>query len=157
MDSGSKDMYLKAVFEIEEQKHSARVTDIASVLSVSPASVTEMLSKLVKEGLVKHRPYYGVYLTKKGKARATRIIRKNRLLEKFLCDILKMPKSAKDACNMEHALSDEADQRLCILMGGPCKTPSGKPIPHCSKPTSCARCLRQNARMLASPNSYVNR
>lgn len=140
-------MYLRIIYEIDEAGEKAHTTDIALMLGIAPASVTEMLGKLVQCGLVSHKSYGTASLTKKGKALATKVIRKNRLLQ--LCLPLTLGISSheagQEACRLEHALSDSLDQRICQMMGRPRYSPQKKLIPHCIKSISCERCL-------ASPN-----
>jgi len=144
MDDESQEMYLKVIFEIEESGEEAHTTGIAARLEIAPASVTEMLAKLKKKGLVNHVSYGSARLTRKGKFQATKIIRKFRLLEKCLPMTLGISaeKATEEACRLEHALSDELDQRICQILGRPTLSIHNKPIPHCTKPISCERCLK---------------
>ena len=121
-------------------------TEISKKLDVAPASVTEMLKKLSQDGYVKYSPYHGSTLTEKGLHEAQKVTRKHRLLEKFLTDILHLGKDKvhTQACQMEHALSDEAEESLCRLLKHPdtCSD-DGKTIPACNLPFSnCEDCIK---------------
>lgn len=105
-----------------------------------------MLKKLSEEGYVKYSPYHGSALTEKGIAQAQKVTRKHRLLENFLSDVLHIGKDKvhSEACQMEHALSDEAEESLCRLLKHPdtCSD-DGKTIPACDLPfSSCEECIK---------------
>ena len=105
-----------------------------------------MLKKLSHDGYVKYSPYHGSTLTERGLREAQKITRKHRLLEKFLSDVLHIGKDKvhTQACQMEHTLSDEAEESLCRLLKHPdiCSD-DGKTIPACNLPFSnCEDCLR---------------
>jgi DtxR family Mn-dependent transcriptional regulator len=104
-----------------------------------------MLKKLAESGYVNYSPYHGSTLTAKGVQEAQRITRKHRLLEKFLSDVLHVRNDQvhTQACEMEHALSDEAEESLCRFLKHPDKCPDdGKIIPPCNLPfASCEECI----------------
>ena len=118
MEQKSTQDYLKAVYGLSKNGDLVSTTEISHTLDVAPASVTEMLKKLAQEGYVKYSPYHGSTLTEKGLQEAQRVARKHRLLEKFLTDVLHIGKDKvhTQACQMEHALSDEAEESLCRLL-----------------------------------------
>ena len=132
MESTQVEEYVEAVYGILEDGRKARTTELAKVLKVKPASVTEMLHKLSREGYVTYRPYQGATLTRKGFQAGARLKRKHRLLERFLCDVLGVRKNRvhDEACRMEHALSDESEKALDEMLGYPANCPDDqKPIP----------------------------
>jgi DtxR family Mn-dependent transcriptional regulator len=104
-----------------------------------------MLKKLAENGFVNYSPYHGSTLTAKGVQEAQRITRKHRLLERFLSDVLHVRNDQvhTQACEMEHALSDEAEESLCRFLKHPDKCPDdGKIIPPCNLPfASCEECI----------------
>ena len=104
---------------------------LASALSVVPGTATTMVKALATEGLVSHRPRYGVQLTSEGRRVALGVLRRHRLIEKFLVDVLKMDwtKVHAEAEQLEHAISDEVLDRLDALLGHPTTDPHGDPIP----------------------------
>ena len=136
--------YLKTVYVLSRNGTAAGTSEISHTLKVAPASVTEMLKKLAENGYVDYSPYKGSTLTAKGFQEAQKIARKHRLLEKFLSDVLHIRNEEvhKQACEMEHALSDEAEESLCRFLKHPDKCPDdGKTIPPCNLPfASCEEC-----------------
>jgi DtxR family Mn-dependent transcriptional regulator len=140
------EQYLKVIYNLTEEGGSAKTTDIASVLDVAPASVTEMLHKLSDQGFIKHEPYKGVVLKSKGKKIALKVARKHRLLERFLTDFVGISgrSTHEQACKMEHALTDEAEHNLCRIMHHPAECPDGKKIPKCDKQISCDSCTSKD-------------
>jgi DtxR family Mn-dependent transcriptional regulator len=144
--------YLKAIYDLTQIKQPASTTDISKTLKVAPASVTEMLKKLAEKGYITHSPYHGTRLTTSGKRTAENIVRKHRLLERFLHDVLKVDKTQVhyQACGMEHSLSDEAAESLCRFLRHPETCPdNGKIIPPCDLEIgSCAECMELHRKGL---------
>ena len=142
MDEESKEQYLKAVYTLTEGGGTAKTSEIAQVLKVSPSSVTEMLRKLSDEGYLKHVPYKGAALKPKGMRVARKMARRHRLLERFLNDLVGIRGKARheQACKMEHALTDEAEHQLCRMMNRPVECPHGKMIPKCDMKRACEEC-----------------
>jgi DtxR family Mn-dependent transcriptional regulator len=146
MEQKTTQDYLKAIYGLSRNGDLVSTTEISQKLDVAPASVTEMLKKLAQDGYIKHSPYHGSTLTEKGLQEAQRVTRKHRLLETFLSDVLHIGKDRvhKEACQMEHALSDEAEESLCRLLKHPdtCSD-DGKTIPACDLPFSnCEECIK---------------
>jgi DtxR family Mn-dependent transcriptional regulator len=134
MSSDSVEEYLEAIYSFNEKGELAKNTELAKKLRVAPPSVTQMIKKLAEEGLVEHQPYKGVALTGRGMALAQKVVRKHRLLERFLHDFLGLnrDKIHDEACRMEHTLSDEAALALCKALDSPETCPDDeKPIPPC--------------------------
>lgn len=138
--------YLKAIYAISADGGEASTNEIARHFGIAASSVTEMLKKLAEKGYVKYSPYQGASLTPMGREKAENVVRKHRLLERFLHDVLKMKgdKVHAQACEMEHALSDEAEESMCRLLQHPGTCPDdGKVIPACNLPfSSCEECVR---------------
>src|SRR4030042_2843808 len=146
MEQKSTQDYLKAIYGQSRNGDLVSTTEISQKLDVAPASVTEMLKKLSADGYIKYSPYHGSTLTEKGLQEAQKVTRKHRLLEPFLYDVLNIGKDKvhKEACQMEHALSDEAEESLCRLLKHPdtCSD-DGKIIPACDLPFSnCEECVQ---------------
>ena len=123
---------METLYGLEEERKPASTNEVAKRLGISAPSVTEMLKRLDEEGYVRHEPYKGVILTEKGRLLASKVKRKHRILERFLHDILNLRKDRahKQACEMEHTLSDEVEKGLWRILGHPKKCPDGKPIPN---------------------------
>ncbi len=156
MDDKSTSAYLKAIYALEENGKGATTVSIATALNIRPASVTEMLKKLAAAKCIVYSPYHGAKLTDKGRVTAKKTIRKHRLLETFLKKILKLSDGeiCKQASAMEYALSDHADQQLCVFLHRPKEGPDHGDIPHCTKKISCGKCLKTNYNKVAKPNIY---
>lgn len=104
---------------------------LATSLEVVPGTVTTMVKALARERLVEHRPRHGVRLTDQGRRVALGIIRRHRLVETFLVDVLKMDWASvhAEAEQLEHAISEDVLNRLDALLGHPTTDPHGDPIP----------------------------
>jgi DtxR family Mn-dependent transcriptional regulator len=98
--------YLETIYRLEEEGQVARTGEIAKHLHVAPPSVTDMLQKLEKAGLVEYEPYKGVNLTEKGRAVGKRQLEKHRIMQAFLQEVCGMDhRTAHEAaCDMEHTL-----------------------------------------------------
>ena len=144
MSSESVEEYLEAVFNLNEKGKPAKTTELAERLKVAPPSVTEMIKKLSEDGLIEYEPYKGAILTGKVMAVAQKVVRKHRLLERFLHDFLgiKKEKIHEEACKLEHSLSDEAAAALCKALNKPETCPDeGNIIPPCTLDVAdCEQC-----------------
>jgi len=152
MEQKSTQDYLKAVYGLSKNGDIVNNAQISQKLNVTPASVTEMLKKLSEEGYINYSPYHGSSLTDKGLKEAKKVTRKHRLLETFLSDVLHIGKEKvhAEACQLEHALSDEAEESLCRLLKHPdtCSD-DGKTIPACDLPFStCEDCIKLHSQGL---------
>ena len=147
MKSESVEEYLEAIFKCNERGEAAKTTELADKLNISPPSVTEMIKKLANEGLIEYEPYKGAILTGKGTALAQRVVRKHRLLERFLQDVLglKREKVHDEACKLEHSLSEETSAALCKALDVPKTCPDdSQPIPPCVLDISnCEQCAEK--------------
>jgi DtxR family Mn-dependent transcriptional regulator len=144
--------YLKAIYDLSQNEKPVSTTEISRTLKIAPASVTEMLKKLADKGYIMHSLYHGTTLTSNGRRTAEKIVRKHRLLERFLHDVLKVDKTQvhDQACGMEHSLSDDAAESLCRFLRHPDRCPdNGKVIPPCDLQIgSCVDCLESNSKGL---------
>jgi DtxR family Mn-dependent transcriptional regulator len=123
--------YLEAIYRLEKKRGYAKTMELARELEVVPGSVTNTIEGLEKRGLVVHKPYKGVKLTEKGRKVASNVVRRHRLAERFLTDILHLDWSEVHdaACKLEHALSPEILSPLENALGHPQTCPHGNPIP----------------------------
>lgn len=134
MSSKSVEEYLRAIYEFNEKGNLAKNTDLAKRLDVAPSSVTQMIQKLAGEGLVVYQPYRGTMLTGKGDAIARKVVRKHRLLKRFLHNFLGLGrnKAHDEADRLEHGLSNEAAAALCKALDQPVISPEEEDqIPPC--------------------------
>jgi DtxR family transcriptional regulator, Mn-dependent transcriptional regulator len=127
----SFEMYMKAIYNLEREGHGATTSALATSLGVSTASVSGMLKKLAGDGYVEHEARGSITLTQKGLREAVRVVRRNRLAERLLTDILGMPWDdvQSEACILEHAITDRVEERLIAVLGDPKTCPHGHPIP----------------------------
>lgn len=130
--SPSKEDYLKAIHSLNGAHSNVSNKSIADLLSVSAASVSEMNTRLVKENLITHIPYKGVRLTNEGIRSANLLIRKHRLWEVFLYEILDFQWNEVhvEADRLEHASSDLLIERLNKFLDSPKYDPHGGLIPN---------------------------
>lgn len=128
----NKEDFIKAIYELGGQNEVVTNKDLVRTLSISAASVTEMNTRLLKEGLITHLPYQGVMLTEKGLKIANQLIRKHRIWEVFLAEKLGYDWNEvhSDADLLEHASSDQLIERLNIFLGEPTFDPHGGVIPN---------------------------
>ena len=124
--------YLKTIWKLQQRADaSVSTSSIAEQLALSAAAVTAMVKRLAEQRLVTHEPYYGVRLTAAGELAALRIIRRHRVLELFLQEVLgyEWDRVHDEAERLEHAASDELIERLATLLGDPARDPHGAAIP----------------------------
>jgi DtxR family Mn-dependent transcriptional regulator len=125
--------YLKHILLLSERGGTlVPMGSLAESLEVVPGTATTMVKGMAGEGLVEHRPREGVRLTTEGRRVALNVLRKHRLVETFLVNVLKMDWSAvhDEAEQLEHAISDAVLDRLDALLGHPTTDPHGDPIPN---------------------------
>jgi len=104
--------YLELMVRLKELGKNITVSTLAKELKISKASVSEMTRKLAKEGNVEFERYGEITLTPKGLSTGKRILRKHRIIEKFLTFIGVKRKIHEEACILEHALSDEVEKKI---------------------------------------------
>jgi len=123
--------YLKMIYLLQQSGDPASTTAIAEALSVKPASATGMLKKLAEMKLARHTPYRGVTLTEAGEKIALKIVRHHRLIESFLAERLgySWDEVHAEADRLEHAISEEFEERIAEQLGHPAVDPHGDPIP----------------------------
>jgi len=123
--------YVEAIYKLQKRGGVAKTTELAEELHVVPGSITNTIEHLEKHGLVKHEPYKGVRLTAKGERLALDILRRHRLAERLLTDILdfKWSDVHESACKLEHALTEDVVTLLEKKLENPRFCPHGNPIP----------------------------
>ena len=127
-----EEMYLKRIFEIHSQTPEAivKTTQLAEIMSISPASVTEMIQRLSDRGMVTHIPYRGSRLTPEGFQLAASIKRREYLLQILLSDVIGYKGNVKDvACKMEHAVEPDLEATIDRFLGFPELSADGSRIP----------------------------
>ncbi|MBI2756730.1 MAG: metal-dependent transcriptional regulator [Chloroflexi bacterium] len=132
--------YLKAIYTLAREPGSgapagaagaATVTRVAAVLGVTPGTATAMLRKLAAGGLARYQRYGAATLTPKGERAALDVLRRHRVLEQFLVQIVGLDWSEvhEEAERLEHAVSPRLLERLDRMLGRPPADPHGDPIP----------------------------
>ena len=123
--------YLKAVYDLERTGGAAATSEIAHRLGVAPASVSGMVRRLAEQGLLTYERYRGVRLTPDGRRAALRTLRRHRILECYLTEVLGYPwdRVHDEAERLEHAASEELIERMADALGDPSHDPHGAPIP----------------------------
>jgi DtxR family Mn-dependent transcriptional regulator len=131
MVTRSTEDYLKHIYLLQTKGSKVNTTSLAGILNISPASVSEMISKLTKMGLIKNTPYRGFSLTKNGEKIAINLIRKHRLIEVFLQQRLAYTwdEVHSEAEKIEHVCSDKFINKLDEYLEFPRFDPHGDPIP----------------------------
>lgn len=131
MSSSNVEDYLKTIYNLSAETDAASTSAIAEALRVAAGSVTGMIKRLAEQGLVEHVPYYGARLTDSGEQQAVILIRRHRVLEMFLVQVLgyTWDRVHEEAERLEHAVSDELIDRMAQVLGSPSADPHGAPIP----------------------------
>ena len=126
--------YLKGIYKLQASGGRATVTALARDQGVSPASASAMLKKLAVLDLLEHEPYRGARLTPSGEKVALEVIRHHRLLELYLARTLGLAVDDvhAEADRLEHAISEELEERIDRALGYPTHDPHGDPIPDSS-------------------------
>jgi DtxR family Mn-dependent transcriptional regulator len=121
---------LKAIYRLAKDG-GAHTGILAERLGLAPGTVTATVKRLADRGLVDHEPYHGVELTIAGRRLAIAAIRRHRIVERFLADMLGYAWNEADrlATNFEHELPQEVEDRLFVALDRPATCPHGFPIP----------------------------
>ena len=127
MPSQSVEEYLEAIYRIGGKTGTVNTCELAEMLNVAPPSVTTMLGRLSRDGLVQHIRYKGIKLTEHGLEMASSMIRRHRLSERLLTDMLGMPwhKVHEAACKLEHVITGEIEEHAFEALGEPERCPHG--------------------------------
>lgn len=141
--------YLEGIYRLQEKDGVARTSDIVKSLKVAFGTVTNTVERLEKEGYVTHEPYKGVKLTEKGLKIALQVVRRHRLAERLLTDILKVEwdKAHDAACKLEHGITDEIIKPLEKALKHPKTCPHGNPIP-----TKCGGIIEEKSQPVTKLN-----
>jgi len=129
--SPATEEYLQAVYTLADEGGQVIGARLAEFLRISPAAVSEMVHRLERDGLLKLDERKEVRLTDSGYSAASRVVRRHRLAERMLVDLLGYEwwKTHEEAERIEHAMSQEMEERLVRVLGDPQTCPHGNPIP----------------------------
>lgn len=125
------EMYLRTILELEEEGVAPLRARIAERLSQSGPTVSQTVARMQRDGLLNVLGDRNLELTDLGRDRAVSVMRKHRLAELLLVDIIGMSYEAahEEACRWEHVMSDEVEQKVFSLLDQPTHSPYGNPIP----------------------------
>ena len=125
------EMYLRTIFELEEEGIVPLRARIAERLHQSGPTVSQTVARMERDNLVHVQGDRHLELTPEGRARATRVMRKHRLAERLLIDVIGLDweKVHDEACRWEHVISEDVERRLVDLLNTPTESPYGNPIP----------------------------
>lgn len=123
--------YLECIYELEESGIAPLRARLVERMGVSAPSVSETVARLEREGYVSLDDRRVIRLTERGQHAATAVMRRHRLAERLLVDVLKVPwhQVHEEAHRLEHAISDNLETHLVALLGDPGTCPHGNPIP----------------------------
>lgn len=129
--TGTVEEYLEAILNMVSEGKKVLGARLAEWLQVSPPTVTATLKRMRRDNLITANGREGISLTEKGMKLATGIVRRHRLAERLLMDVLKIPwhETHPEACRLEHAMSERVVDRLYEVLGKPATCPHGSPIP----------------------------
>lgn len=125
------EMYLRTIFELEEEGIPPMRARIAERLGQSGPTVSQTVARMERDGLLSLDKERHLELTDEGRNQAIRVMRKHRLAECMLVEMLKMPweEVHAEACRWEHVMSDAVERRLMEILNHPTVSPFGNPIP----------------------------
>ena len=126
------EMYLRTVFELEEEGVQPMRARIAERLGQSGPTVSQTVARMERDGLVRvTQSDRHLELTEEGRSLAVRVMRKHRLAECLLVDVIGLDWALvhEEACRWEHVMSETVERRLLELLGHPTESPYGNPIP----------------------------
>lgn len=131
------EMYLKTIFEMEEDGVTPLRARIVERLEHSGPTVSQTVNRMERDGLVHVLGDRRLELTPEGHRQATEVVRKHRLAERLLIDVigLEWECAHEEACRWEHVMSDTVEERLVSLLKDPKTDPYGNPIPGSAQPT----------------------
>ncbi len=123
--------YLAEIYRLQEDTPTVSTTSLADRLNVSPPAIPRMLKRLQSAGFVKHVPYQGVELTPRGREEALCEIRRHRILEVFLVNVMGFTwdEAHEHADGLGAGLNDRLTDRMAEMTGFPQRCPHGEPIP----------------------------
>ena len=130
MSSANVEEYIEALYRLGAAEKPVGTGELAESMGVVAPSVTTMLKRLVRDGLVTHVPYKGIVLTEAGKAMSMSLVRRHRLSERLLTDMIHVPwdRVHDAACKLEHVITGELEEDVYNALGRPETCPHGYPV-----------------------------
>src|SRR5262245_63472924 len=136
LPSSTVENYLKAIYQgqsaLPDGQRLLPMGHVAAAVGVTPGTATTMVKALAESGLAEYEPYSGVRLTTAGEQLAGLVLRRHRLVEAFLVQVMGMSWAEvhEDAEQLEHVVSDRLIDRIDQMLGRPTHDPHGDPIPN---------------------------
>src|SRR5499426_398396 len=135
LPSSTVENYLKAIYQgqssLPEDQRLVPMGQVATALGVTPGTATTMVKALAESGLAEYEPYSGVRLSPSGEKLAGLVLRRHRLVELFLVNVMGMSWAEvhEEAEQLEHVVSERLIERIDEMLGRPTHDPHGDPIP----------------------------
>jgi len=125
------EMYLRIIFELEEEGTAVLRARIVERLGHSGPTVSQTVARMERDGLLAVQPDRSLLLSPEGRLRATRVMRKHRLAERLLVDVIGLEYEYvhAEACRWEHVMSDRVERKILALLDERAQSPYGNPIP----------------------------
>lgn len=125
------EMYLRTIYELEEEGITPLRARIAERLEQSGPTVSQTVARMERDGLLHVRTDRSLDLTPSGRELATAVMRKHRLAERLLTDVLGLDihQVHDEACRWEHVMSEDVERRVVAVLDDPARSPFGNPIP----------------------------
>jgi DtxR family Mn-dependent transcriptional regulator len=123
--------YLAEIYRLQEHEPTVSTTSLAERLDVTPPAVPRMLKRLRSAGYLEYKPYQGVALTDRGRLEALKEIRRHRILEVFLVNVMGFTwdEAHEHSDDLGRGLNDRLTERMAEMTGHPTRCPHGEPIP----------------------------
>ena len=160
------EMYLKTVYELEEDGVTPLRARIVDRLDHSGPTVSQTVARMERDGLIRVTEDRSLELTDEGRRRATEVIRKHRLAERLLLDVVGLDRRYihDEACRWEHVMSERVEDRLAEILGDVASDPFGNPIPgsRADHPApgkdelSANRVVRDGVRSRPTPSCWLS-
>ena len=125
------EMYLRTILDLEEEHIVPLRARISERLNHSGPTVSQTIARMERDGLVHVEGDRHLELTEAGRAKATHVLRKHRLAERLLADVIGLDWAYvhEEACRWEHVMSEQVERRVLEILGNPTESPYGNPIP----------------------------
>jgi DtxR family Mn-dependent transcriptional regulator len=129
------EMYLRTILELEEDGVVPMRARIVELLGQAGPTVSQTIARMQRDGLVELADDRSLRLTDEGRARATAVLRRHRLAERLLVDVIGLDLHLvhAEACRWEHVMSEEVERRVLTLVSDPTVSPFGNPVPGLSE------------------------
>lgn len=148
------EMYLRTIYELEEEGITPLRARIAERLEQSGPTVSQTVARMERDGLLHVLPDRSLDLTTEGREHATSVMRKHRLAERLLIDVLGLDihQVHDEACRWEHVMSEDVERRVVAVIEDPSLSPFGNPIPGLEKLGAVSAPFNDDKRAIDLPH-----